>query len=93
MIAPKLSKLWIWKMRQGIASRGINVNGAHAATRRQADGDAANVPALEQHCTDVSRRPYSQPRALQCLRMYALEDNVCVCTCVMLSVLSATAVQ
>ena len=40
MIAPKLSKLWIWKMRQGIASRGIYVNGAHAATRRQAD--AAN---------------------------------------------------
>ena len=44
MIAPKLSKLWIWKMRQGrpIASRGINVNEAHAATRRQADA------ALEQ---------------------------------------------
>ena len=25
--------------------------------------------------------------------MYALEDNVCVCACVVLSVLSATAVQ
>ena len=36
MIAPKL-KLGIWKMRQGIASRGINVNRAHAAMRRQAE--------------------------------------------------------
>ena len=68
------------------------MNGAHAATRRQAD-TANDALALEQHCTDVSRRPYSQPRALQCLRMYALKDNVCVCACVVLSVLSATAVQ
>ena len=46
MLAPKLSKLLIWEMRQGIASRGINVNGAHAATRRQTD--AAN-DAVAQH--------------------------------------------
>ena len=46
MMAPKLLKLLIRKMRQGIASRGINVNGARAATRRQTN--AAN-DAVAQH--------------------------------------------
>ena len=49
--------------------------------------DAANDdggPALEQHCPDVSRRPYSQPRAV-----YTREDNVCVSVCVVFFVLSA----
>ena len=48
MIASKLSKLL---MRQGIASRGINLNGAHAATRRQAD--AAN-DAGAQHSNNTA---------------------------------------
>ena len=67
MIAPKLTKLLIWK------------------TKRQADAANDTGPALEQHCCDVLRRPYSQSRALQCLRVYALEDYVCVCACVVLS--------
>ena len=46
--------------------------------RRQTDAAIDDDgPALEQHCTNVSRRPYSQPRALQCLRAYTREDNIC----------------
>ena len=46
--------------------------------RHQGDAGIENGgPALEQHCTIVSRRPYSQPRALQCLRVYTRGDNIC----------------
>ena len=51
--------------------------------RRQADaGIDDGGPALEQHCTNISRRPYSQLRALQCLRVYTREDNICASACV-----------
>ena len=46
--------------------------------RRQADAVIDDDgPALEQHCTNVSRGTYSQPRALQCLRVYTREDYIC----------------
>ena len=51
--------------------------------RRQGDaGIDDSGPALEQHCTNVSRRPYSQPCTLQCLRLYTSEDNICASACV-----------
>ena len=57
MIAPQLAKLFIWNWVR--------------PTRRQTDAAIDyGGPALEQHCDNVSRRPYSQPRALQCLSMY-----------------------
>ena len=60
----------------------INVNGVRP-TRRQTDAVIDDGgPALEQHCDNVSLRPYSQPRALQCLSMYTHEDNICASACV-----------
>ena len=68
MIAPKLAKLLIWKMRQvkQSSSWGIDVN----AVRQTDAAIDVDGPALEQHCTNVSRRPYSQPRALrECIQV------------------------
>ena len=57
------------------------VNGVRR-TRRQTDANIDDGgPALAQHCTNVLRRPYSQPRALQCRRVYTPEDNVCASAC------------
>ena len=50
----------------------------YAATRRQTDAAIHDGgPALKQHCTKVSHWSYSQPSALQCLRVYTREDNIC----------------
>ena len=58
MIAPKIAELLILKMRQGSAVY-------HPDAAIDDDG-----PALKQHRNNVSRRPYSQSRALQSLRVY-----------------------
>ena len=72
MIAPKLAKLLILKMRQGLAVYHQG-NKRRQGKLHETQTDAAideDGPALKQHCNNVSRRPYSQSRALQCLRVY-----------------------
>ena len=72
MIAPKLAVIDFENEAgfSSLSSRGINVNGV-SSTRRQTDAAIDDDgPALQQHCNNVSRRPYSQSRALQSLRVY-----------------------
>ena len=54
------------------------------ATRRQTDASIDDGgPVLKQHCINVSRPPYSQQHALQCLRVYTCKDNIDLCLCVL----------